>query len=84
MGYYLFFINLITMGCFGIDKFKAMNKSWRIPEKHLLILTLCGGSIGAILGMILFNHKVKKPIFKWGIPLIMIGQIVLIWIYFHV
>ena len=67
-----------------IDKFKAMNKSWRIPEKHLLILTLCGGSIGAILGMILFNHKVKKPIFKWGIPLIMIGQIVLIWIYFHV
>lgn len=72
------------MGYFGIDKFKAMNKSWRIPEKHLLILTLCGGSIGAILGMILFNHKVKKPIFKWGIPLIMIGQIVLIWIYFHV
>lgn len=84
MGYYLLIINLAALGCFGIDKVKAIKGSWRIPEKNLLLLTICGGSLGAIIGMILFNHKVKKPIFKWGIPLIMLVQIAMIWMYFHI
>lgn len=84
IGYFLLAINLIAFGCFGIDKFKAISGRWRIPEKYLLLLAIGGGSLGAIMGMIIFNHKVNKMRFKWGIPLIMLVQVLVIWISFRV
>lgn len=33
---YLVVINVITFGLYGLDKYRAMNNMWRIPEKTLL------------------------------------------------
>lgn len=53
-------INVITFFAYGIDKWKAKRHAWRISEKFLLVLSLLGGVIGAIVAMQLFHHKTKK------------------------
>ncbi len=76
---YLILINLITFSVFGIDKLKAVKNKWRIPEKILFLFSIIGGSVGGLLGMYTFRHKTQKPAFKFGIPVILILQIVLIY-----
>ena len=76
--YYLIVINIVTFLVYGIDKWKAKQGSWRISEATLLILTVIGGSIGALLGMKVWRHKTMHKKFKYGLPLILIIQIILI------
>lgn len=47
----------------GYDKIQAILKKRRIPEMTLLSLIPIGGSIGTILGIIIFKHKIKKKKF---------------------
>ena len=48
----------------GIDKAKAKNGSWRIPEPTLLTISVMGGALGGILGMYVFHHKTRKWTFR--------------------
>lgn len=80
--YYILAINTITFVIFGIDKYKAKKKKWRIPESRLLLLAAIGGCIGALLGMIIWRHKTLHKKFKYGVPTILILQIAII-IYLH-
>ena len=61
-----------------IDKKRAIKNKWRIPEKNLFIIAALGGSIGSIAGMHLFRHKTKHWYFKFGMPVILICQIIII------
>ena len=76
--YIILFINVVTFLVYGIDKWKAKQGSWRISEATLLILAVIGGSIGALLGMKVWRHKTMHKKFKYGLPLILIIQIILI------
>ena len=78
--YYLIFINVVTFLVYGIDKWKAKQGSWRISEATLLILAVFGGSIGALLGMKVWHHKTQHKKFKYGLPLILLAQIALIYL----
>lgn len=69
---YLSIINLITFIVYGIDKNKAQNKQWRIPESTLIFLSLIGGGLGSLISMVIFKHKLSKKKFYIGIPLIII------------
>lgn len=75
---YLLLINIIAFALMGIDKKRAVRKAWRISEKTLFLSALLGGSIGAIAGMQLFRHKTKHWYFKYGMPAILILQLVLL------
>ena len=75
---YLIIINLITFTTMGVDKSKARKRSWRIPESTLFVLALIGGSIGSIVGMHLFRHKTKHWYFLYGMPAILIIQILIV------
>ena len=67
MTFYAFcIINIITFFVYGLDKLKAVNHWWRIPEWVLLGLAAAGGSVGAYLGMMVFRHKTLKPLFRFG------------------
>ena len=77
--YYLIVINVVTFLVYGIDKWKAKQGSWRISEATLLILAVIGGSIGALLGMKVWRHKTMHKKFKYGLPLILLAQIALIY-----
>lgn len=50
---------------FGWDKLMAQLHRRRVPEAALLGCALMGGSAGAALGMALFHHKTRKPLFRW-------------------
>ena len=76
--YYLIVINVVTFLVYGIDKWNAKQGYWRISEATLLILAVIGGSIGALLGMKIWHHKTMHKKFKYGLPGILIIQIVLI------
>ena len=78
--YYLIVITIVTFLVYGIDKWKAKQGSWRISEATLLILAVIGGSIGALLGMKVWRHKTQHKKFKYGLPLILLGQIALIYL----
>ena len=81
--WYLAAVNLVTFTVYGVDKAKARRGAWRVPEKTLFLLPLLGGSVGALLGMLVFRHKTKHWYFVWGIPLILLAQIALaVWGYF--
>ena len=82
---YLLLINLILFAVMGIDKYKARNGLWRIPEKTLFGLAAVGGSIGGILGMKVFRHKTKHNSFKFGFPAILLLQLLAIgWIAYKI
>jgi uncharacterized membrane protein YsdA (DUF1294 family) len=81
--WYLAAVNLVTFTVYGVDKAKARRGAWRVSEKTLFLLPLLGGSVGALLGMLVFRHKTKHWYFAWGIPLILLAQIALaVWVYF--
>lgn len=74
--YGLLVLNLITFITYGIDKRKAKKSRWRISESSLLLLALCGGSVGAWLGLKVWRHKTQHKKFYIGIPLILTLQVV--------
>ena len=91
--YYLIALNIVTFFVYGIDKWKAKRAKWRIRETALLGLAVLGGSIGALLGMKVWHHKTMHKggtrdvdnivggyQFKYGLPLILIVQTVLIYL----
>ena len=78
--YSLIVLNIVTFLVYGIDKWKAKQGSWRISEATLLILAVIGGSIGALLGMKIWHHKTMHKKFKYGLPLILLVQIALIYL----
>ncbi|MBQ9312805.1 MAG: DUF1294 domain-containing protein [Bacteroidales bacterium] len=77
----LFVLNIISFICFAVDKYKAKRGKWRISEKTLLLLAICGGSIGAFLGMKTFHHKTKHNKFKFGVPIILFLHILILIFY---
>lgn len=60
--------NLLVFLLYGVDKWKAKQKLWRIPEKVLLTVGLAGGGIGAACGMLVFRHKTNHWSFRIGVP----------------
>lgn len=75
---YIVAINLIAFCVYGIDKYRAKHSKWRISEVTLLGLAVIGGSIGALLGMYAWHHKTKHLKFKYGIPVIIILQLLIV------
>ena len=75
---YLAGINILAFILMGADKRKARKNRWRISEKTLFLSALLGGSVGALSGMVLFRHKTKHWYFKYGIPAILVLQIILV------
>ena len=80
-GWYLAAVNIVAFIMYGIDKEKARRGAWRVPEKTLFLLPLLGGSVGALLGMLVFRHKTKHWYFVWGVPAILLAQLALaVWL----
>jgi uncharacterized membrane protein YsdA (DUF1294 family) len=76
---YLIIINLYAIFIMYSDKKKSQKGYWRIPEDKLFIVALLFGSPGILAGMRLFHHKTRHWKFVYGIPLILILQIFLVY-----
>ncbi len=76
---YVYFaaVNVLDFILMGADKAKAKRGARRIPEATLLLFAILGGSVGGILGMLLFRHKTRHAAFALGLPLILLAQLAL-------
>ncbi|WP_099158722.1 DUF1294 domain-containing protein [Virgibacillus ndiopensis] len=74
--WYIIGINIVGFLLMGIDKQKAKKHIWRISEKTLWITAIIGGALGSFLGMKSFRHKTKHTLFRIGMPLLTILQLV--------
>ena len=72
---YWFIMNLLGFSLMGMDKHKAIQGQYRIPEKVLFTTSLLGGSVGTWAGMYAFRHKTKHWYFVVGMPLIFFLQL---------
>ncbi len=75
---YMLIINLYGFTIMGVDKWKAWKGRYRIPEKTIFIIASIGGSAGIFCGMRLFHHKTLHNKFKYGIPALLIANIICI------
>ena len=67
---YLVTVNALAFLLMLSDKHRAIKKSFRIPEVVLIGCALVGGSIGSLIGMFMFRHKIRHSRFRNGLPLI--------------
>lgn len=58
IGYYLL-INIILFAAMAIDKNLAIKNKRRIPEKNLYFLSILGGGLGGLVGMVTKHHKTR-------------------------
>lgn len=72
--YYLL-VNLLGFYAMYTDKLRAKKRAFRIPEATLFAIAIIGGSIGCILGMYTFRHKTRHWHFVYGMPAILVLQI---------
>ena len=59
-----FTLSLITFMAYAFDKSAAKKRQWRIPEKHLHLLSLFGGWPGAVIALQHLRHKSSKRSFQ--------------------
>ncbi len=79
---WLLAISLVTFLTYGYDKSIAGSKRTRVPEAVLLALTLLGGTVGAIAGMLVFRHKTAKRSFQVKLGLVLLVQVLFIIAYY--
>lgn len=61
--------NIVVFLLFGLDKWRAGNKKHRSSEFSLLCCSFFFGALGAMFGMVIFNHKTSKPNFRFLVPI---------------
>jgi uncharacterized membrane protein YsdA (DUF1294 family) len=75
----LLILNVSGFILVALDKYKAKNRLWRIPERTFFLLSILGGSIGVYAGLLVFNHKTRRWYFMSIIPLIITAQLVAVY-----
>ena len=73
---YILLVNLLGFYAMYNDKLRAKKRAFRIPEATLFAIAIMGGNLGCIAGMYTFRHKTRHLRFVYGLPLILILQIV--------
>ena len=61
---FYFLINGCSFVAMMFDKWFAVKHKWRISELFLLSTAVLGGSVGMVLGMVTFRHKLSKAKFR--------------------
>ena len=70
-------VNLWAFALMGWDKSRAKRGLRRVPERTLFLSAWLGGAPGALAGMYRFRHKTKHRSFVWGIPAILMLELLL-------
>ena len=73
-------INIVAFVAIGLDKKKSVEHSGRVKEVSLFLWAIFFGSAGVLLGMLFFHHKTRKLKFIFGVTLLLIQQILLLYL----
>ena len=69
--------NVVVSLVYAIDKLRAKSGGRRIRERTLIALAYLLGGVGAMFGMVLFNHKTSKMKFRIFVPLSVILNLII-------
>lgn len=69
---YILGVNILSYLIYKIDKRRAREKKFRIPEKVLLFFSIMGGSVGSLMSMVINKHKLAKKQFYIFVPFLII------------
>lgn len=75
---YFAVINLVAVVLCVSDKIKARKKKRRISEKTLFTVSFLGGAVAMYLTMLAVRHKTKHKRFMFGLPLIILLEVMLL------
>jgi uncharacterized membrane protein YsdA (DUF1294 family) len=73
VGAWAFFLGALTYWAYQVDKRRAEEGLWRVPEAHLHLLEVLGGWPGAFLAQRRLRHKCSKRSYQvafWMIVLV--------------
>lgn len=73
---YFVAINIISAYLMYMDKRRAIQKAWRVPESNLLFLCIMGGFLGTFCVMKYARHKTQH--WQFHVAVILSGLIWLI------
>ena len=77
--FYIFIAwNIVVALVYGFDKIQARRGKGRVRELILLLFAFCLGGLGAMFGMILFNHKTSKVKFRLLVPVFVVLNMAII------
>ena len=71
-------INVLAVVFCVADKIKARKRMRRISEKTLFTVSFLGGAVGMYVTMLIIRHKTKHKRFMFGLPAIILLQIVIL------
>jgi len=66
-------LNLLTYWVYAVDKRRAEEGAWRVPESNLHLLELLGGWPGAFLAQRRLRHKCSKGSYQFVFWLIVLA-----------
>ena len=72
-------VSIVTFAVYGFDKRRAVHGGRRVPERTLHVLELLGGWPGALVGQIIFRHKLRKLTYML-VFLVIVGLHMAFWI----
>ena len=73
---YLVLITILGLFAMGFDKLQRKHSPWKIPTVAFLGISLIGASVGVLLGMLLFRHRLNRKLMIIGVPIILVAQII--------
>ena len=77
-------VNAAALFVMWQDKRKAVkDPENRTPEVILFLWSICLGSLGILLGMFIFRHKIRKWYFMVGVPVSLLQNMIVFWALFQ-
>ena len=74
-------MSVVAFTLYVYDKAQAVKNKRRVSENRLLFFSFIGGTIGSLVSMLLFRHKIKKPSFMIKFSIVAIVQTSAIYFY---
>ena len=71
-------INLAAFILVGMDKKRSRLDDERVPEVYLFVISIFFATLGVLVAMYYFHHKIRKPYFPIGLGCLALEQVVLL------
>lgn len=82
--FYLIYFLAVNFAAFVMcvyDKYQSQRGGWRVSEKALFTVSLLGGALAMYITMRTIRHKTRHRRFMIGLPIIIILQIILCYVF---
>jgi uncharacterized membrane protein YsdA (DUF1294 family) len=72
---YYIAMNIVCFAYMAMDKMKAIDGEWRVPNVRLWTLAILGGALGGFIAMLIYRHKIRKYEFMLGFSVLAIAHL---------